>query len=299
MKILIIGSEGFIGSNCVDFFLKKKWNVIGVDLIDNSEKEYNYIKVLPQESNYESVLKTEKPDVCIFASGSASVKLSFQNPVADFQANTISVFNILNSIKEFAQNCLFVNLSSAAIYGNPVILPINENMNANPISPYGWHKYYSEKVCEEFSRLYAIKTCSLRLFSVFGPGQRKLLLWDIYKKIRENSTVTLYGSGNESRDFLYIDDLILAIDIIISKSEKKGEVYNVASGKETKIVDIAGIFIRQFGIDSKIIFNNEVKIGDPQNWRADISKIKKLGFNPDIDLNLGVKKYAIWLKENV
>ena len=73
----------------------------------------------------------------------------------------------------------------------------------------------------------------------------------------------------------------------------------MASGKETKIVDIDGIFIRQFGIDSKIIFNNEVKIGDPQNWRADISKIKKLGFNPDIDLNLGVKKYAIWLKENV
>ena len=297
MKILIIGSEGFIGSNCGDYFLKKQWEVVGVDLIDNAKNIYNYYKVLPQEINYELVLKQEKPDVCIFASGSASVKLSFQSPLADFQANTLSVFNLLNSIKEYSPDCFFINLSSAAVIGNPEFLPILENMEANPISPYGWHKYYSENICKEYSKLYNIKTCSLRLFSLYGPGQKKLLLWDIFKKSKGKNLI-LYGTGNESRDFLYVEDLMLAIDLIIQKYEKIGEIYNIASGIETKIRDVADILLRHLDVKTNLIFNNEVKIGDPQNWQADISKIKSLGFIQNISLTTGIKKYVEWLKES-
>ncbi len=298
MKILIIGSEGFIGKHVVDYYLKKKLLVFGVDLKEVPHCDYNYKKILPQTLIYESLFSDIKPDVCLFASGSASIPLSIQDPVSDLEANFLQVARILNMIRLFSPETKFINISSAAVYGNPNNLPISENSGINPLSPYGWHKYYSELICKEYTSLYTIKTCSVRPFSVYGSGQNKLLFWDIYQKTLKNKNIELFGSGNETRDFIYIDDFVAAIDIIINKAPLQAETYNIGSGTETSITAVATLFAKVLNFNGTIHFNNIRKAGDPLKWLADINLIKQLGFEKSIDLHSGLKLYAQWLKEN-
>ncbi len=298
MKILIIGSEGFIGSHAVDYFLKKNWTVSGIDLKEVPHCEYNYYKILPQTINYETVFTDVQPDVCLFASGSASVTFSLQDPLSDLEANFLQVSRVLNMIRLHNPLCIFVNISSAAVYGNPSSLPIKENSSINPLSPYGWHKYYSELVCKEFHEMYNIKTCSLRPFSVYGPGQNKLLFWDIYQKASKTKLIELYGTGEETRDYIYIDDLMKAIFLIIEKAEMKGESYNVASGRDVTIKEIANLFTKILNEGITISFNNKIKTGDPQKWKSDISMLEKWGFKTETKLEAGLTAYAKWLKEN-
>lgn len=299
MKILIIGSEGFIGSHVVDYFLSEKWEVHGIDLKEIPHCEYNYKKILPQTINYESIFSNVKPDVCLFASGSASVNFSIQDPLSDLEANFLQVFRILNMLKMYSPDCKFINISSAAVYGNPDSLPIKENFNIKPLSPYGWHKYYSELACKEYSSLYSIKTCSLRPFSVYGPRQNKLLFWDIYKKtLKCSEKIELFGSGCETRDFIYISDLINAIDLIIKNAPMQGECYNVASGEENSIASVAGLLLHELNYRGELVFSHMEKEGDPNNWVADITNLKEIGFSPSININGGLILYVLWLKEN-
>jgi UDP-glucose 4-epimerase len=299
MKILIIGSEGFIGSHVVDYFLNENWEVHGIDLKEIPHREYNYKKILPQTINYESIFAFVKPDVCLFASGSASVNFSIQDPLSDLEANFLQVSRVLNMIKIYSPACKFINISSAAVYGNPDSLPIKEDFNVKPLSPYGWHKYYSELACKEYSSLYSIKTCSLRPFSVYGPGQNKLLFWDIYKKVlKDKEKIELFGSGHETRDFIYISDLINAINLVIKNAPMQGEFYNVASGEESKIAVVAELLLHELNYKGKLVFNNMKKAGDPNNWVADITNLKRIGFSPLVNINRGLNLYALWLKEN-
>ena len=101
------------------------------------------------------------------------------------------------------------------------------------------HKLMAEQICQEFNRFWGIRTCCLRIFSAYGPRLKKQLLWDIYQKIKKNDELVLYGTGNETRDFIYISDIIRIIDMVIQKAEFRGEALNIANGKQIKIKDIA------------------------------------------------------------
>lgn len=298
MKIFIIGSEGFIGSHCVDYFLNEKYQVYGIDLKDTPHCSYQYKKILPTTIEYLDFFQSIKPDICLFTSGSANVSNSFSDPFADFEANTSHVFRILDSIKKTKLNCKFINFSSAAIYGNPDKLPIAESFQSNPVSPYGWHKLFSEQICKEFHNIWSIQTCNVRPFSVYGPRQTKLLFWDLSQKSRINKeTIELFGTGNESRDYISIHDLVKAIEIIIKAAPMNGEAYNLASGTEYTIAMVSEIFLRQLNYSGKIIFNQEIKKGDPINWRADISKLSNLGFHQTVTIEEGLSEYANWIKQ--
>lgn len=296
MKILIIGSKGFIGSHCVDYFESKGFEVFQADI--NELAEANYYKIELQNSDFSLPFKEYQFDVCINASGSAHVGFSFENPSKDFELNVVNVQKILVAIRDYNSDCKFINFSSAAVYGNPQILPINENSSCKPLSPYGFHKLQSELLLTEYHKFFALKTCSLRVFSAFGPRLKKQLFWDLYQKVIQNDTVTLFGTGTETRDFIYINDLLQIIDLVIENSPFQGSIYNVASQVETSIAEAAQVFIKAFSPEKKLAFNNEVKIGDPNNWVADTGILKGYGFKPQYDLSLGIKHYAQWLKEN-
>jgi UDP-glucose 4-epimerase len=298
MKILILGSEGFIGSHCVDHFLPKNVALFGVDIKDYPRADYNYRKVLPHFKEYDSLFSEIKPDACIFATGSASVGISLEEPVADFEYNTLMVMRVLQAIKKNSPACKFLNTSSAAVYGNPELMPVKENSAIQPVSPYGWHKYYSELLCKEYFSLYNIQTCSIRPFSVYGPRQTKLLFWDLYNKAKKEGGAELFGTGNETRDFLYVTDLVQAIDLILHKAPMKAEAYNVAAGIERTISEVSQIFLKSIGYNGSVRFNKISKLGDPVKWVADTSQIRQLGFEPLTGIDAGLKLYAEWLKEN-
>lgn len=296
MKILIIGSSGFIGSHCVSYFESKNFEVWQADV--NESVAPNFYKIERQNSEYAMVFKPNQFDVCINASGSAHVGFSFENPSKDFELNVVNVQKILVAIRDYNSNCKFINFSSAAVYGNPKTLPITENAPCKPLSPYGFHKLQSELLLTEYHNFFELNTCSLRVFSAYGPRLKKQLFWDLYQKSLQSDVIPLFGTGTETRDFIYIDDLLQIIDLVIQYSTFQGSIYNVANNTETTIAEAAQVFINTLSPEKKVVFNGEVKVGDPNNWLADMEIMKNYGFRPQFNLHSGLKKYVAWLKEN-
>ena len=154
-----------------------------------------------------------------------------------------------------------------------------------------------EEITEEFYLQYGIKTCSLRIFSAYGPGLKKQLFWDLNQKLKNSTDIVLYGTGKESRDFIYISDLVNAIACVIKNGAFTGDVVNVANGEEITIKKVATTFYNSIQSDVKINFGGEHRIGDPINWIADINKLKQLGYQQKISIEQGVLNYIKWLKE--
>lgn len=293
--LLIIGSEGFIGTNIRNYFIKKGFNVYCCDLLDINKP--NYFNIRNREF-LDDFFKQHKIDICINAAGSAHVQNSFENPMMDFEANTILHFYTLHTIRKNAPECKYINFSSAAVYGNPLSLPIEENHRLLPLSPYGYHKMISETICKEYATLYNMKTLNVRVFSAYGPGQNKLLFWDIYQKIKNKKPLTFFGTGKESRDYIYVEDIAKAIDLIIQNHEFDGGQINIANGETIAIEDAIKTFLNAANLNLPISFTGENKIGDPKNWQANISIIKDYGYSPTYKLFDGLKKYHEWLQEN-
>lgn len=297
MRILIIGSKGFIGSYAYKYFSNKEntecW---GCDVVvDYNEKQYILLDAI--NSDFHDPFEMLQFDVCINCSGAASVPDSFKNPQRDFNLNVYTVVKILDAIRKHAPSCRFVNLSSAAVYGNPRQLPVKESDPCSPVSPYGFHKQFAENICLEYHTYFQLKTCSLRIFSAYGPGLSKQLLWDIYQKTIASESITLFGSGQETRDFIYIHDLIFAIDKIVENGTFDGAIYNVANGVEISILNLATILIAALNFKGSLSFSGDNRTGDPVNWQADISKLQNLGYEQKYSIEEGIKNFAGWVIE--
>jgi dTDP-glucose 4,6-dehydratase/UDP-glucose 4-epimerase len=294
MTILIIGSKGFIGSYSVLHFSKlhEVWECDVVAEYANPR----YILVDATNADYSEVFQKTNFDVCINCSGAASVPDSILNPRRDFLLNVTNVYAMLDSIKKHNPGCKFINLSSAAVYGNPVSLPITENHILMPLSPYGFHKKIAEAVLHQFAIFYHIRTCSLRIFSAYGNGLKKQLFWDLYSKTQQETEIQLSGTGNESRDFIHISDLVNQIDLVIGNAQFEGEAINAANGKAIRIKEIAEKFVHYSGYTGRIVFTGGLRQGDPINWQADIYHFKRWGYKQKISIDEGIERYSTWSK---
>lgn len=295
MKILIIGAKGFIGTHCVEYF-SRKHEVWQCDIVVDYTTP-NYLLLDATNANYEEIFSTTHFDVCINCSGAASVPDSIKHPQRDFNLNTFTVFKQLDSIRTQAPLCKYVHISSAAVYGNPIGLPIKENHALTPISPYGRHKKMGEDVVEEFYTQFGLKTCSIRVFSAYGLGLKKQLFWDLYQKQKTTNKVALFGTGKESRDFIYITDLVQAIGCVVQKADFKGEAINIANGEELTIEKVSTCFYKLLNNNVNVSFDGEERKGDPINWVADNSKLQQLGYKQKTSIEEGLLNYVKWLKE--
>jgi len=296
MRILVLGSEGFIGSNAVNFFMRKHYTVYKADI--TIKEEPNYFVINPELADFSSLFSERPYDFCLNATGAANVQFSIANPALDFSLNTVNVFHLLSAMRRFNPHCRFLNLSSAAVYGNPSSLPVSEGAQLLPLSPYGWHKLYSEQICNEFHVHFGLATKSARIFSAYGEGLKKQLFWDVYRKIEQarGSEVVLFGTGAESRDFIYIHDLLEAIECIALNDSFDGKAINIASGTETSIRQVVNEFVLLLQAGSAVRFSGQVKAGDPANWKADIRVLTTLGFTPQTSIEQGLKNYIQWVK---
>jgi dTDP-glucose 4,6-dehydratase/UDP-glucose 4-epimerase len=295
MKILIIGSKGFIGSHLVRY-LNKKHDIWQCDVVVDYTAT-QYIQVDVSNSDFNTIFASQSFDVCINCSGAASVPDSLKNPYRDFLLNTANVYAILNAIRTHCPTCKFINMSSAAVYGNPQTLPVIETATIAPMSPYGRHKLMAEVICKEFAEEYNVPTCSLRIFSAFGNGLCKQIFWDMNRKMTDTIESVFFGTGDESRDFIHIQDIVQVVDLVIKNADFKGEAINVANGNATTICEAANLFALLKGYKGKIIFNGSVREGDPRFWQADISTLKSWGYKQTITLEQGLKEYIKWAEE--
>lgn len=295
MKILIIGSKGFIGSHVYTHLSQCGHEMWGCDVVTDYTAE-RYMQIDATNADFNSIFEQQTFDVCVNCSGAASVPDSIQHPRRDFQLNCANVFAMLNAIRLHNPDCRFINISSAAVYGNPAKLPIQENAPLNPMSPYGHHKKISEQILKEFSDLYGLKTCSLRVFSAFGPGLKKQIFWDMHRKMSQSTTTVFWGTGEETRDFIHVWDIARIIELCIQKASFIGEAINVANGTQVTIRHAVELFAELYHYDGTIAFNGEVREGDPRFWEAETSIIRSWGYQPSYSLRQGLQEYVEWVK---
>lgn len=297
MRILIIGCNGFIGRNLFQYFkIYVKAQVYGCDIQEGND-DPAYFCIGKDNDDFIIPFRTNIFDLCINCSGAASVPNSLKNPMLDYQLNTINVFKMLEAIRLYQTSCKFLNLSSAAVYGNPKKLPVSEQDILDPVSPYGLHKMHAEQICQSFYVYWQIPTFSVRIFSAYGPGLKKQLFWDLYQKSLDTDMVEVFGTGEETRDFIFIDDMIQAIELVVQKANFNGGCINVANGCAIKISDAVHGFYDALGWKGDVHFIGEVRKGDPINWQAEIQQLRSLGYDQKFDLETGLSMYAKWLKE--
>lgn len=284
MKILITGERGYIGG-----ILKKSFEVkhdiytLGYDLLD-----FRHLLLS---------LKEIQPDVIIHCAGASSVFNSLEDPYNDFEKNVLTTRNLLEGVRLCSPKIQFIYMSSAAVYGNPEKMPISEEDAFNPISPYGYSKVCAETLIKQYTDIYKIKCAVLRVFSIYGNEMKKQVVYDIFSKFfnPDLTVIELFGTGNEERDFIHIEDFKKVIIMFIER-ELTG-TFNIASGYSTRIKDLAETIQKVVGSNKKIVFKGESREGDPIKWQVDTNKIKELGFHPSISLYEGIKLYHEWFKQ--
>lgn len=297
-NIIITGVNGFIGSHVARHYMQEQYNVIGTDVNSTSIlKGIPYTQLNLISDDMDELIKKSKPYAIIHCAGMADVNYSMEHPDSDFVSNVIATRKLLYSVKEYVPETKFIFMSSAAVYGNPLELPIREDFALNPISPYALHKVIVEDICGYFIRQFNLDIRILRIFSTYGNGLKKQIFWDMGQKIKNMGHLKLFGTGHETRDFIHVSDLAKVILLIMEAPKKDIYIFNVANGEEVEISEIARIFCQKMGYPDDIISFNQInRAGNPSNWRADISRIRELGYQEKVGLSEGIESYVEWLR---
>jgi UDP-glucose 4-epimerase len=293
MRVLVIGAKGFIGQHVVRYFDEQKHRVFQADIIAITAP--NYVTIDADQPDFRQLLALTNPDLIINCAGAASVPDSLTSPFRDFTLNTARMAQLLDAMRE--GRAKLIHLSSAAVYGNPETSPVAETASLQPVSPYGAHKAMAESLCQHYAALFGIQCLSVRIFSAYGPGLRKQLFWDLYQKGKTATDVELFGTGQESRDFIYVDDLVRALEIISANAAFRGESINLASGQSVDVATAASTLYSCLGWQRNLRFSGNARQGDPLRWYADIQSLKTMGFTPRFTIAQGLSKVASWLNE--
>jgi len=283
LKILVTGGAGFIGRNLAKYLLKNN-EIIIYDDLSNSTKE-NLRPLIKDGAKFVKgdildvdllLEETKNIDLVIHLAAKSDVTESVINPEITINVNLNGTINVLKCcVQNKIKKIIFA--SSAAVYGNCKDLPIKEESRTEPLSPYGVSKLAAENEIKKYANEFGFDATILRMFNVYGVGQNELysgVISVFLKNIAQNKPLVIYGDGEQTRDFISIDDIVEAFDCAIVSSGLK--TYNIASGKSISINQLAEILSARKKI--KIIYK-EQKNGDIRNSVADVTMAeKRLGF---------------------
>jgi len=310
---LVTGCAGFIGSHLVDRLLEKGYKVIGVDnlftgSLDNLKNAFNnnnfnfYETDINYYSEINTIISCYKPNIIFHLAANPFLQYSIDNPIETQNTNTVGTLSLLKASSTYNVK-RFVFASSSSVYGNCKKSHIKETKHTNPMSPYAMQKLHSEEYCSLYSRLYGIETICLRMFNVFGPRQRpdtdySALIPKTIEKTINNKSPEIYGDGKQTRDFVYVKDIV---DAWILAGEKKsvlggGEIYNVGTSTNTTVNNIVKTILKI--TDNKIEPIHKSPVKEPKHSKADTTLIKeKLKWFPKYTLKEGLKETINYFME--
>jgi len=290
-KVVVVGGAGFIGSNLTDALVGRGFDVHVIDNLSGGKKEnVNEKAVLHVVDirNLDDIKDIVAGAEYVFhLAALPRVQLSIENPIDTHNANINGTLNVLVAAKEGGVKKVVYSASSSA-YGDQPEMPLREDMTPNPMSPYALHKYVGELYSKMFSDIYKLPTISLRYFNVYGPrldpeGAYALVIGKFLKQKKEGTPLTITGSGEQTRDFTHVSDVVRA-NILAAENEKvcSGEVINIGAGNNYSINKLAELIggEKEY-IDPRI---------EPKDTLADNKKAKELlGWSPETSLEEGIE----------
>ena len=302
MKVLVTGGAGFIGSNIVDRLIEKNFEVVIIDNLSTGKKEHINEKAIFYETdicskNIENIFDKENIEVVIHTAAQIDVQKSINDPIYDCKNNIIGTLNILEACKKYKVNKLIYS-SSAAVYGQPEYLPVDEEHPINAMSGYGISKHTPEHYIQMYADIYGLNTSILRYSNVYGPRQDPKgeggVISIFVDKMLDNDNPIIYGDGEQTRDFIYVDDIVSANIAAINKSQN--EVYNISCNTKNSINDLAKIINNILNTNYSPIYK-KARPGDIRHSVLDNNKaLNSLAWKPQYDLEQGLKETITYYK---
>ena len=290
----VTGAAGFLGGAVSGALVRAGWRVASFDRSPGWAAGCAHWTTgdIQRDALARVAAETGPPEIVFHAAGGGSVGASLADPDGDFTRTVLSVRETLAFLKTDAPQARLIYPSSAAVYGAASADPLAEHSPVEPISPYGRHKLIAETEIMELRHRGVI----LRFFSLYGPGLRKQLLWDLAKRLQAKpDRLELSGTGEEQRDFLYIDDAVRLVGMVAGMG-LGGEslILNAGRGEALSVRNVAETLARALGSDAAIGFSGETRAGDPAALIADVSLAHGLGFSPQVGFEDGVRGFARW-----
>lgn len=310
-KIVVTGGAGFIGSHIAESLAEDGHEVVIVDNLDP------YYSVDLKKRNIDIVLNSgdatfinaditnlarikeiidSTVDYVYHEAAQAGVRISVKDP---FKPNNVNVLGTLNVLKASLDTDVkkVINASSSSVYGKVKYLPFDEQHPTEPVSPYGVSKLAAEHYCRVFYEIYGLPTTSLRYFTVYGPRMRPDLAISIFtRRMLANEPITVFGDGEQTRDFTYIEDVVEANKRLLYNKITDGKILNIGGGNRISVNDLIEHLRSITSSTSEVIYTGKQK-GDTEDTLADVDLGNKLiGYKSLFDINRGLKKFVDWFK---
>ena len=311
---LITGGAGFIGSHLVEACLERGYRVIVLDDLSTGKREN-----LPSDSQrlvfmegdirdreLLQQIRNQNPDIShvFHLAAIASVTRSMEDPVLTHEVNFLGTLFLLEAFKDAGLK-KFVYASSAAVYGDTETMPLGEDLCPRPQSPYGADKVQGEYFLKIFDEAFAVPCVACRFFNVFGERQDPSspysgvisIFFDraVAKRRGENGNITIFGDGEQTRDFIYVKDIVGALVFLAENRDIRGETFNVGYGQTITILDLARKIKEILRVDVEILFKKE-REGDVRHSQAAVEKLKNTGFQFGYDFDRGLEGLAEHLR---
>jgi UDP-glucose 4-epimerase len=306
MKVLVTGGAGFIGSHLVDRLVQEGHEVVVVDNLStgkrrNLNRAARFFKLDIQSWRLERVFRNERPNIVMHLAAQMDVRKSVEDPIFDAQVNVLGMLNVLQqSIKRGVRKFVFSS-SGGAIYGEQEIYPVPETHVMRPLSPYGISKLCGEQYLSYYQRVSGLQTVSLRYANVYGPRQdpdgEAGVVAIFIQKLLNNEQAIVYGNGRQTRDFIYVDDVVEA-NLAVMSQETQG-TYNVGTGEETSINDLLRILIAHTNSTCKEV-HGPAKNGEQVRSVIDSTKLRQeLSWESRTELREGLKRTVDYFRERM
>jgi UDP-glucose 4-epimerase len=291
--ILVTGGAGFIGSHVVSALRAQGRSVHIVDL--QSPEPFDL-----RTGDIPGLLRHVAPTAIIHLAGHAIVGDSIADPRRDLETNLLPTFALLEAIRAVCPQTPLLFASTGAVYGSHAARPFTEADPVFPVPPYAVSKLAAERYCASYAAVYRLRTASLRLFSVFGPGQRKQVVYDLIRKLLADPTrLEMFGDGSQVRDFNPVANIATAFLVALDRAAFTGEVYNVGGPEALSIRTLAERLSELLGVEPAFSFTGANRTGDAECWLADCSKLLSLGYQPGVSVRQGLLETIDWVREDV
>lgn len=304
IKCLVTGGAGFIGSHLVDKLIEQDYQVAIIDNLSTGKKENinteaDFYNIDIQDPKIPGIFAKQKPDIVFHFAAQIDVRKSVENPVESARTNILGSLNVLENCRKFGVKKIIFASSGGAVYGEATTIPTNEDYPPRPVSPYGIEKLTAEHYLNFYKKEYNLDYLSLRFANVYGPRQNSKgeagVIAIFCAKMLNGEQPVINGDGEQTRDFVFVDDVIKANILGIEKNISGA--FNIGTAKETNINTVFSKIKKMFGSKAREIHEPE-KLGEQRRSCLNFKKAETiLGWEPEYNLDDGLKKTIEWFKK--